>query len=37
MHAAAGDIAAGEGGERGLLPSNLLSHVRRLANPEPGR
>ena len=37
MHAAAGDLAAAEGGERGLLPSNLLHHVRRLANPEPGR
>ena len=37
MHAAAGDVAAGEGGERGLLPSDLLGHVRRLANPEPGR
>ncbi len=37
MHAAAGDVAAEEGGERGLLPSDLLAHVRRLANPEPGR
>ena len=37
LHAAAGDIAAADGGERGLLPSDLLPHVRRLANPEPGR
>lgn len=37
LHAAAGDAAAGTGGERGLLPSDLLPHVRRLANPEPAR
>lgn len=34
LHATAGDAAAKEGGERGLLPSDLLPHVRRLANPE---
>ncbi|WP_147651333.1 NAD(P)H-hydrate dehydratase [Vulcaniibacterium gelatinicum] len=33
LHAAAGDIAAGEGGERGLLPADLLPALRRLANP----
>jgi len=34
LHALAGDAAAGEGGERGLLPSDLLPWLRRLANPE---
>ena len=34
MHAAAGDAAAHAGGERGLLPSDLLAHLRRFANPE---
>jgi NAD(P)H-hydrate epimerase len=34
LHATAGDAAAKEGGERGLLPSDLLPHVRRLANPD---
>jgi len=33
LHAVAGDAAAGEGGERGLLPSDLFPHLRRLANP----
>ncbi len=33
LHAAAGDAAAREGGERGLLPSDLFVHLRRLANP----
>lgn len=33
LHAAAGDRAAEEGGERGLLASDLLNHLRRLANP----
>ncbi len=33
LHAAAGDAAAREGGERGLLPSDLFAHLRRLANP----
>jgi NAD(P)H-hydrate epimerase len=34
LHAAAGDAAAHAGGERGLLPSDLLPHLRRFANPE---
>lgn len=33
MHAAAGDAAARDDGERGLLPSDLLPWLRRLANP----
>ena len=33
LHAAAGDAAAREDGERGLLPSDLLPWLRRLANP----
>ncbi len=33
LHSLAGDAAAGEG-ERGLLPSDLFPHLRRLANPE---
>ncbi|WP_242106879.1 NAD(P)H-hydrate dehydratase [Luteimonas aquatica] len=33
LHGAAGDAAAREGGERGLLPSDLFAHVRGLANP----
>ncbi len=32
LHSLAGDLAAQEG-ERGLLPSDLLPHVRMLANP----
>ena len=32
LHGLAGDAAAAEG-ERGLLPSDLLPHLRRLANP----
>ncbi len=32
MHAAAGDQAA-EGGERGLAATDLIPHLRRLANP----
>ena len=32
LHAAAGDLAAGEGGERGLLPSDLLGPMRQLLN-----
>jgi NAD(P)H-hydrate epimerase len=32
LHSAAGDAAA-EGGERGLLPTDLMPHLRRLANP----
>ena len=34
LHGAAGDAAARVDGERGLLPSDLFSHLRRLANPE---
>lgn len=34
LHAAAGDAAAHAGGERGLLPSDLLPHLRRFANPD---
>lgn len=33
LHAAAGDAAADEGGERGLLPSDLFPHLRHLVNP----
>ncbi|MNV48491.1 Bifunctional NAD(P)H-hydrate repair enzyme Nnr [compost metagenome] len=32
LHSLAGDAAAAEG-ERGLLPRDLLSHLRALANP----
>jgi ADP-dependent NAD(P)H-hydrate dehydratase / NAD(P)H-hydrate epimerase len=32
LHAAAGDAAAREGGERGLLAADLLPHLRRLVN-----
>lgn len=34
LHSAAGDAAARIGGERGLLPSDLFPHLRRMANPE---
>jgi NAD(P)H-hydrate repair Nnr-like enzyme with NAD(P)H-hydrate dehydratase domain len=33
LHAVAGDAAARDEGERGLLPSDLFSHLRILANP----
>jgi NAD(P)H-hydrate epimerase len=33
LHAAAGDAAAAEGGERGLAPTDLLPWLRRFANP----
>lgn len=33
LHAAAGDAAARTDGERGLLPSDLMPWLRRLANP----
>lgn len=33
LHAAAGDAAARDGGERGLLPSDLFPQLRYLANP----
>jgi NAD(P)H-hydrate epimerase len=32
LHAHAGDIAAMEKGERGLLASDVLSHIRLLVN-----
>ncbi|MGI8560203.1 MAG: NAD(P)H-hydrate dehydratase [Luteimonas sp.] len=35
LHAVAGDVAAGEGGERGLLPCDLFLPLRRLSNPGP--
>ena len=34
LHSLAGDAAAAEGGPRGLLPSDLLPWLRRLANTE---
>jgi NAD(P)H-hydrate epimerase len=37
LHASAGDEAARDGGERGLLPSDLLPRIRRLANPDAVR
>lgn len=33
LHGVAGDVAARDGGERGLLPSDLFAPLRRLANP----
>ncbi len=33
LHSAAADMAARDGGERGLLASDLFPHVRRLTNP----
>jgi ADP-dependent NAD(P)H-hydrate dehydratase / NAD(P)H-hydrate epimerase len=33
LHAVAGDAAARDGGERGLVPSDLFPQLRRLANP----
>lgn len=33
LHALAGDDAAEEGGERGMVASDLLRHIRRRANP----
>ncbi|WP_119718487.1 NAD(P)H-hydrate dehydratase [Cognatilysobacter tabacisoli] len=36
LHSSAGDHAALDGGERGLLPSDLMPWLRRLANPEHG-
>lgn len=33
LHSVAGDEAAREGGERGLLPSDLMPWLRRCANP----
>lgn len=34
LHSAAGDAAAADGGERGLLPSDLMPWLRRLSNPQ---
>lgn len=34
LHGIAGDAGARNGGERGLLPSDLLPFLRRFANPE---
>ncbi|UNK50239.1 NAD(P)H-hydrate dehydratase [Lysobacter sp. S4-A87] len=34
LHAAAGDAAAHEGGERGLLPSDVMPWLRHFVNPE---
>ncbi|MDR0182497.1 NAD(P)H-hydrate dehydratase [Lysobacter arvi] len=34
LHSAAGDAAAHDGGERGLLPSDLMPWLRHYANPE---
>lgn len=34
LHGIAGDAAARNGGERGLLPTDLLLHLRRFANPD---
>jgi NAD(P)H-hydrate repair Nnr-like enzyme with NAD(P)H-hydrate dehydratase domain len=36
LHSAAADAAAQEGGERGLLASDLFPHLRRMANPVEG-
>jgi NAD(P)H-hydrate epimerase len=33
LHAVAGDAAAAQGGERGLLPGDLLPLLRKFANP----
>ncbi|MGO4779055.1 NAD(P)H-hydrate dehydratase, partial [Lysobacter sp. 2RAB21] len=33
LHSVAGDCAAREDGERGLLPSDLMPWLRRCANP----
>jgi NAD(P)H-hydrate epimerase len=33
LHAAAGDDAAADGGERGLIASDLMPFIRRWANP----
>jgi len=34
LHGIAGDAVARNGGERGMLPTDLLLHLRRFANPE---
>lgn len=35
LHGLAGDAAAGHGGERGMIASDLFPHLRTLANPKP--
>lgn len=35
LHALAGDAAAQDGGERGLVATDLASYVRAIANPRP--
>jgi len=35
LHSAAGDAAAHDGGERGLLPSDLMPWLRHFSNQEP--
>lgn len=37
LHGAAGDAAAHDGGERGLLPSDLMPWLRHFVNPERTR
>jgi NAD(P)H-hydrate epimerase len=37
LHGASGDAAARDGGERGLLPSDLFSQLRCHANPKVRR
>ena len=37
LHAVAGDRAAAQGGGRGLLPTDLLPHLRNTANPGDDR
>lgn len=37
LHSSAADAAARDGGERGLLPTDLMPWLRRLANPESVR
>lgn len=37
LHAVAGDVAAGRGGARGLLPGDLIDVLRSCANPESTR
>lgn len=37
LHGVAGDVAATRGGERGLLPGDLIDALRACANPEPSR
>ncbi|WP_159016076.1 NAD(P)H-hydrate dehydratase [Cognatiluteimonas profundi] len=36
LHAVAGDVAAASGGQRGLLPSDLLCCLRDVSNPQRG-